>query len=282
MKLIDLVNREPVPIPWREGDNIPWNDPDFSQRMLQEHLSQEHDAASRKLDLIDLHVAWIHNHVLEKKPAVILDLACGPGLYDHRLTKLGHHCHGIDYSPASINYARQIAREEGLDCSFLEADIREADYGNGYDAAMLIYGELNVFRPAHAEKILKKALQALRPGGTLILEPHTFEAVKSWGMKSNSWYSAWTGLNSPQPHLVLEEYFWDPDDRVTTNRYFIIDASSGNVIRYAQSVQAYTSQDYKALLENCGYAGIRFYPSLTGEPDHRQTALLAILAIRPG
>ena len=45
--ILDIVDREPNPTPWSEGDNIPWDDSDFSERMLAEHLSQEHDLASR-------------------------------------------------------------------------------------------------------------------------------------------------------------------------------------------------------------------------------------------
>ena len=54
--LLGIVNRAPKPAPWSEGDNIPWNDPDFSERMLVEHLSQEHDLASRKSETIDLNI----------------------------------------------------------------------------------------------------------------------------------------------------------------------------------------------------------------------------------
>ena len=281
MKLDDVLNRKVVPIPWDEGDNIPWNDPDFSKRMLREHLSQEHDAASRKNKRIDQHVAWIHDHVLKGRISNILDLCCGPGLYSHRLSKLGHKCHGIDYSPASISYAKRISREEGLDCTFQGSDVRNAEYGNGYAMVTMIFGEFNVFRPTHAQLILGKAFQALDPGGILLLEPHTFEAVQTWGNKTPSWYSSSSGLNSPDPHLVLEEYFWDPDDKVTTNRYFIIDVRSGNVTRYAQSVQAYTHSEYRSTLEKSGYTDIHFYPSLIGEYDHQQTELMVILARKP-
>ena len=48
MKLSDITSRTSAPVPWSEGDNIPWDDPDFSERMLKEHLSQEHDLASRR------------------------------------------------------------------------------------------------------------------------------------------------------------------------------------------------------------------------------------------
>ena len=282
MKLNDLISRDPDPKPWSEGDNIPWNDEAFSQRMLKEHLSQEHHAASRKFDRIDQHVSWIHDQVLDGKHSKILDLGCGPGLYSHRLAKLGHRCHGIDYSPASIDYAKRISEEEELDCTFIEADIRQANYGTGYQAAMQIYGEINVFRTIHAELILKKTYQALDPDGILIFEPHTFEAVQTLGERPPSWYSSEGGLNSPEPHLVLEENFWNPESKVTTIRYFVINASSKKVIQYAQSIQAYTQQEYTSILENCGYTGIRFYPSLIGEPDSQQMQLMVILAQKPG
>ena len=56
MDLRDVVLRVQPPVPWSEGDNIPWNEPDFSERMLAEHLSQEHDLASRRFEIIDQHV----------------------------------------------------------------------------------------------------------------------------------------------------------------------------------------------------------------------------------
>ena len=49
MNLIDIVNRPLNPAPWAEGEKIPWDEPEFSARMLHEHLSQKHDAASRRL-----------------------------------------------------------------------------------------------------------------------------------------------------------------------------------------------------------------------------------------
>ena len=55
--LTDLVHRAPIPLPWAEGDNIPWHDPEFSQRMLREHLSQAHDAASRSETTLILDVS---------------------------------------------------------------------------------------------------------------------------------------------------------------------------------------------------------------------------------
>ncbi|MBN2503095.1 MAG: methyltransferase domain-containing protein [Anaerolineales bacterium] len=271
----DLINRPPVPTPWADGDPFPWDDPDFSARMLAEHLTQEHDMASRKFNLIDRHVEFIHTRVLGGKSARILDLGCGPGLYASRLAQLGHRCVGIDFSPASIAYA-QAHNPEGN--TYIEADLRTAEFGEGYDLAMLIFGEFNVFPISEARTILEKAYQALRPGGALVLEPHTYAAVEQMGKETSSWFSAKTGLFSERPHVYLLENYWHAEEKVTSKRMYIIDAETSEVAFYSQGFQAYTNADYENLLTECGFADVAFYPSLAGGPAEGQVTLLAITA----
>ena len=42
-----LYYRPQPPVPWRDGANLPWDDPAFSERMLAQHLDASHDATSR-------------------------------------------------------------------------------------------------------------------------------------------------------------------------------------------------------------------------------------------
>lgn len=276
MHLADLINRASPPIPWMEGDNIPWNQPGFSRRMLNEHLSQAHDAASRRFTTIDRHVDWIHSTLLFQQPTTILDLCCGPGFYTSRLAHLGHICHGIDYSPASIEYAIATAAREQLSCTYDYQDIRKAEYPQGVELVMLIYGEFNVFRPHDAAMILDKAWQALSPGGLLLLEPHLMAVVKQWGDTPPSWYSSPGGLFSEDPYLAFQENFWDELTNTATIRYFILDAQSGDVTPYAQSMQAYSDDEYRELLASHGFSDIQILPGLLGDDSPQE--LMAILA----
>lgn len=278
MKLLDIVHRESSPQPWAEGDKIPWNDPAFSRRMLNEHLSQNHDAASRRFGIIDGHIRWIHDEVLDGEPTHILDLGCGPGFYLNRLAERGHRCVGIDFSPASIAYAKHQAEKASLECKYIQQDIRTADYGRGYGLVMLIYGEVNVFRPQEAKSILAKACQALESNGYLVLEPHTFEAVLKIGKQPSSWYAARQGLFSDNPHFCLQENFWDAESKVAIERYYIIEADTGEVARHSASVQAYTDDEYRTLLANCGFGNVAFYPVLAGSEDGSSRDLMWILA----
>ena len=274
MNLLDFIQRQAVPEPWSEGEKIPWNDPDFSQRMLQEHLTQAHDAASRRFAIIDQQVAWIQQNVLTGGSACILDLGCGPGFYTARLAQLGHACMGIDFSPASIRYAREHAPAQ---CSYLQEDIRTAEYGQGYDLVMSIFGEFNVFKPADARTILRKAWQALAENGRLLIEPHTFAAVHAIGMGSSAWYSSPHGLFSDRPHICLMENFWNEQECVATERYFIVDGKTGEVSRHASSMQAYTDEQYQSLLEECGFKNVTFHPALTGETHSAHPSLQVII-----
>lgn len=263
MNLFDIVNRDPHPAPWAEGDNIPWNEPGFSERMLREHLSDNHDAASRRQSTIDQHVNWIHSEVLNSKPVRMLDLGCGPGLYAGRFARLGHKYVGVDYSPSSIAYART----NYPDCTFIEGDVRHVDVGSGYGFVMMIFGELNVFRPQDARMILQKCRVALDSGGILLLEVHTWDAIQAIGHESPRWRSHNSGLFSPKPHLELRESFWDESEAAATTRFYVVDASTSSVARYAQSFQAYSDDGYRELLASAGFQLSGVYPSLDGSDE---------------
>jgi SAM-dependent methyltransferase len=279
--LLDLVQRALPPSPWAEGDNIPWNEPEFSKRMLACHLDQQHDLASRRFEIIDRHVAWIHRVVLEGRPNRVLDLTCGPGLYTHRLARLGHECVGVDFSPASIAHAKDVAAQEGLPCTYLEKDVRSLnalDVGTEFGLVMMLWGQINVFRRSVAKQLLSSARDALKCGGRFLLEPQTFEHLERSGRAAPGWRTESSGLFSDRPHVILDEAFWDESSSTSTHRFFIIDAESGDVTRYALSNEAYTREQFQSLLLKTGYRDARFFPSLTGEVDDSSGTTLALVA----
>jgi SAM-dependent methyltransferase len=277
MNLMQLISRIKVPVPWSEGEKIPWNEPEFSERMLEYHLAQEHDLASRRFEIIDRHVDWIHKK-LGGKPSKILDLVCGPGLYSSRLAKLGHRCRGIDFSPASIRYAREQADAEGVDVDYVLEDIRTADYGVDNDLVAFIYGEFNVFKQGDIKQVLKRVYDSLRDGGVFIAEPNRYETVKREGCASATWYSSKGGLFSSEPHLCLMENFWDEEEHVATTRYFIIDAESNEVTLHASSMVAYTRGELEEMLGEAGFRDIVFHESLSGDGKDLDEALEVVEA----
>ena len=277
--ILDIVDRTPEPTPWSEGDNIPWDDPGFSERMLAEHLSQEHDLASRRSETIDRHVGWIFSEILGSRPARLLDLACGPGLYAIRLARIGCDCVGIDFSPASIRYARDTAAAEAqLSCTYHQADVRNGLFGEGFDLVMMLYGQFNVFPRDLGMEILKKAHRALKPGGSLLLEYQSREQIQRGGESARSWYTARSGLFSEAPHLVLQEDFWHADGGVSTTRFSVIDAQTAAVSSYALSNEAYSEADLSDALLSAGFKETERFPSLRGKADTEEDDLPVVVA----
>jgi len=224
------------------------------------------------------HVSSIQETCLHGQPSRILDLACGPGLYSRRLAQLGHTCVGIDFSPASVAYAQSQAVQADLTIDYVCGDIRTVGYGEGFDLAMLIFGEFNVFTKDDAQQLLGNIRQALNSGGHVLLEPQTYDIIQKEGNRPACWHTESGGLFSVNPHLWLEEHFWHANCHAATTRYFIIDAATGAVDRYASTSQAYTDGDYDQLLGSAGFAEIQRFPSLAGTESHQHDGLFVLMA----
>ncbi|HEY3081216.1 MAG TPA: hypothetical protein VGM69_15085 [Chloroflexota bacterium] len=82
-----------------------------------------------------------------------------------------------------------------------------------------------------------------------------------------TWRTAAEGLFSPRPHLRLDEAFWDEPRRVATRRYFVVDAETGSVERHAESLQAYSAEEYRSLLRATGFVLRGTEPSLDGTDE---------------
>jgi len=239
---------------WSGQYKIPWDDPEFSRRMLAEHLSQEHDLASRRQDAIAEQVQWMHQHLCSGRPQKLLDLGCGPGFYLKRFAKSGYDCTGIDFSPASIEYAReQLAGT----CRLVHGDIRFTDFGNDYEMVILIYGELNVFSPEEINSILRKAYSALSPIGLLVIEPYSSAAVQKIGQSPNSWYKTSAGLFSDRPHVCLIENHWFEEQATAAQVFYVIDTETGGLSHYRSTTKCWSDDDHRELLTAAGFTDTR-------------------------
>ena len=269
MTLAELLGRPPV-VPWSGETKIPWDDPEFSARMLREHLSQAHDRASRRRETVERHVEWIDRAVLGGRRGRVLDLGCGPGLYTQALAVRGHACVGVDFSPASIEHARAEAERAGLTIEYHLADVRSVALGGGFDLVLLTFGEFNTFHPDDARALLANASAALAPGGALVLEAHREASVRALGGSGTSWFVAPQGVFSDEPHLCLREARWHEAERVATEEFLVAPLDGAPVARFVSTTKAWSDADYAELLRRAGFADAERQGSLAGteaDPD---------------
>ncbi|MEO1204650.1 MAG: methyltransferase domain-containing protein, partial [Pseudomonadota bacterium] len=83
-----------------------WTEPHLARKMLEMHLSQDTELASRPVEAIDRVVDWI-NQSFGLSGETVCDLGCGPGLYTNRYAARGAIIEGLDFSPSSIDYAQR-------------------------------------------------------------------------------------------------------------------------------------------------------------------------------
>ncbi len=262
-----IYRRSQPAVPWRDGANLPWDDPLFSERMLREHLDQSHGAASRQQPELLRQVDWLWEHLGLQPGCHVLDITCGPGLYAVELARRGAQVTGIDFSPASIRYARVLAAEQQVDdrCSFIQADVRAAlpeQAGQAYDAALFLYGQLAVFTRAEAAQLLSSAAAALRAGGRLAIELLDFERIDK--SSSTWWFTDDTGLWGDAPFLNLGERTWDDEQRASIDRFYVIELRSGELQEIGLSDNGYEAEEMLAMLRSSGFEQARAYPAWDG------------------
>ena len=184
-----IYDRPQPPVPWRHGGNLPWDDPAFSERMLKEHLDQSHGAASRRLPEIRGQVQVMVDWLGLAPAARLLDVTCGPGLYAAEFPRLGVSVTGVDFGPASLRYAGELCRELRASSS-RATSARWISPARDFDAAIYIYGQFTVLKPAESSDVLKRIRAALRPGGRLLLE--ILDDTK-FDKKDDTWWYTDTG-----------------------------------------------------------------------------------------
>ena len=232
---------------------IPWDEPAFSQRMLENHLSQDHDWASRRQVVIEQQVAWIAGQL--PAGARILDLGCGPGFYTRLLAERDFCCTGVDFSPASIAWARQQAQTAELNIDYQQQDVRAYEPGEQFDFIMMTFGELNVFSAADTRSLINRCAQWLTPGGKLLIEVHTFDEVKRQGMAEPGWQRCPQGLFLATPHLLLTEHAWESAAQTSSTLFMAIE-ENGNVTRFGSQMTAWQDEEYLDLLRTAGFTTI--------------------------
>ncbi|EFL85234.1 hypothetical protein HMPREF0326_01983 [Desulfovibrio sp. 3_1_syn3] len=230
------------------GAKIPWDEPDFSRRMLEQHLNQEHDWASRRGPIIAAHAAWIAEQL--SVPSRILDMGCGPGLYTQALAERGHQCVGVDFSPASIEYARQRSADCDPKPEYILGDIRNYRSNQKFDCIIMTFGEFNAFIRKDAALLLEHCAEMLTENGLFILEAHIYDAVRAIDEAPATWQRHATGLFSAGPHLCLRENSWNAAEASALSRYFIIDAADTAVRQYVSFMQAYRLESYTKMLSS--------------------------------
>ena len=103
-------------------------------------------------------------------PCKALAIADGEGRNGVWLAQHGCEVSSVDYSQAGVKKSQALAAELGVSINAICADLNDWSWPvNEYDLAISIFAH---FPPDMRKTVHKKLIDALKPGGTLILEAY--------------------------------------------------------------------------------------------------------------
>lgn len=274
LSIFDKASKPPL---FEPGEPKFWDDPYISNSMLEAHLDQTHNGASRKNVEIEktIHHLTTASDILKAGDRV-LDLGCGPGLYSNRLSCKGMKLTCIDISPRSIDYARSQAAKEGLNIEYICADFFKIEYEMAFDSVLQFYGEICTYSDEKRDLLLRLIHRALKDDGVFIFDVSTRELRLREGVK-NRWYVSEAGFWRQGRHLILEEGFDYPENNTWLNQYTVIDEDC-TVMTYRLWIHDYSLETISEVLKQNGFKIENVWNSLSGEQFREGGDWIAIVA----
>lgn len=264
MNIEQIIRAAQKPEIYTPGTALMWVDEYISTQLLEIHLSQDIELASRKKSTITSTIEWI----LQKVPGNglnILDLGCGPGLYTEQLAQRGHIVTGMDFSSNSINYAKESASNKELDITYNQLNYLELEDKNKYDLVLLIFTDFGVLAPDQREILLSNIYRALKPGGTFVFDVlnDNYDAKVAG---SNDWELSEKGFWRDSPYLALSESFYYEKQKVTLNQHIVIDQDRGAEV-YRFWMHNFSNSDLGAILLSAGFSTTEYYDGILPDSD---------------
>jgi len=273
---LSIFARTSKPPLFEPGEPQFWNDSHISKSMLEAHLDQAHNGASRKIAEIEKTICHLITSGFLKTGDRVLDLGCGPGLYSSRLCREGMEVTGIDISERSVDYACSQTEKAGLDIDYICADFFDIGYEETFDAILQVYGEICTFSNEKRDLLLSLIYRALKDEGIFIFDVSTRVLRVREGLK-NRWYVSEGGFWRPGKHLVLEEGFDYPENDTWLNQYIVMDEDDA-VKTYRLWLHDYSLETISRVLEQNGFKIEKIWNSLSGEPYREGGDWIAIAA----
>ena len=232
---------------FQKNENSIWTDEHISKELLKCHLNDFTDGASRKLTKRNKILEFINNSI--KKNSNILDLGCGPGLFDFELSKLGHKILGVDFNIESINYA--IKNKKSKNIEYRYENYLESIFTEKYDAILMIYCDFGALIPSEQTILLKNVYNALKNDGVFIFDVFKTELKKS-RTPLNCWnISDGNDFWCKDPYLLLQEIKIFNNENAVGERYFVINQKKSTTKEFILWNQYYNKNSIKKLmLEN--------------------------------
>lgn len=239
-----IASREVITDDNCDFEDIPWQDDDFSRRILP--------FATRSSEQTIIEADFIERTCKLKPGMRILDIASGDGRLSLEFARRGYSTLGIDKGKAGIEYSQKIAQSEKLTgCEFFQGNTADIEIPGQFDLAMIIFGALANFTSDEASRLIGKLSNAVKPSGHLIIELCCL--LDNVTGDYQEWYFTDSGLWGDSVYLVLSEHYFNVQENYMAIRHWIIDIATGNYRLVTGREQYYDIESIEILLNAVGF-----------------------------
>jgi len=200
-------------------------------------------------------------------PLDLLDCSCGIGTQAIGLAARGYHVHATDLSPAAVERAAQEAAALGVQMTVGVADVRrlESAVEGTFDVVLSCDNALPHLLTDEDLRQAALAMRAkLRPSGLLVASIRDYDHLILDKPRTTT---PQVFDDAEGRRIVFQVWDWWEDDRGYTVSMFILRDVEGTwkTSRYATTYRALLRAELSAILEQAGFADIRWHvPQDTG------------------
>jgi SAM-dependent methyltransferase len=253
-----------------------WCDPYVSKQMLNLHLSENVELASRKKKFIDKSINWIVEYFGINHNSTVCDFGCGPGLYTLPLAQKGATVTGIDFSKTSINYAKAQAKRNNLSIDYLLKDYLKFEPTKTFDLVTMIYCDFCVLNPIQRANLLKRFYDCVDKNGFLLMDVGSKTLYESREPSFTIESSEKDGFWSPNPYYVFHNTFKYDAESLLLDKFTIIEQS-----KTRQNFNWFKCFDRETIaleLQQHGFKVIDYFSNVAGDSYDTKSAEIALVA----
>lgn len=274
-KELQEINSRPEPFQFYTADEL-WANEHTSKQMLKYHLNEDIDVSSRNKNFIERSVEWVVSHFKIDNTTKIADFGCGPGLYTTRLADKGAIVTGIDFSENSLKYAKQVAEHKNLKINYVRTNYINYETTHHFDLVTMIMWDFCALSPEQRKIVLTKFYSLLNPGGAVLLDVFSLKGFDQKEESASYELNQLNGFWSPQDYYCFVNTFKYEKEKVTLDKYTIIEESQTRIVY--NWLQHFSKNSLREEFEKCGFKIESFYSNVAGEtfnPDSKEFAVVA-------
>jgi SAM-dependent methyltransferase len=269
------INSRPEPFQFYTANAL-WTDEHTSQEMLEYHLDESRDLASRKKDFIDRSIQWIVSHFGIDMKTSIADFGCGPGLYTTLFAERKADVTGIDFSERSIRYAKETAARKALDIDYVCLDYLEFETEKRFDLITMIMCDFCALSPIQRKKMLTRLHSLLNTDGSVLLDVYSLSAFDQREEVSTYEHMQLNGFWSKEDYYGFLNTFKYDEEKVILDKYTIIEEARTQTVY--NWLQYFSPDALRKEFDENGFKIDEFYSDVAGKAFNSKSTEFAIVA----